>query len=142
MAKPGSTEAAALASMSRRAADLRGRVALPPAVAERIAAEAEKQLGMRCGGCGRRISVGLKFTRLDVVAGEKGRPTVDVQHLAACNGAEGCDYAAKARKGADVMEMVEFVWLFGEPPVGGDESLEEAVERVQAVAEEPAADPT
>lgn len=114
--RPGS--AAELARMSRQARDL-GRVELPEGVAEKVRKEAEARLGYRCGGCGERIGVGLKFRRIDVIAGEGGRPEVDVLELSACNGSGGCEYAAECREGADVIEMVEFVWLTGDAPVGG-----------------------
>lgn len=111
---PGPEQLAKLAAMSRQAADLGGPV--PASIEEEGRRQAELRLGMRCAGCGERIGVGLKFTRVDVVMSE-GKPAIDVQVLAACNGANGCDYATKAQEGADVMEMVEFVWLHGGAPV-------------------------
>lgn len=132
MAKPGSDEARKLAAMARGAADLGGGE-LPESMVEKLREQAEGQLGMRCGGCKRRIGVGLQFTRIDFVV-EKGQPTVDVQRLSACNGADGCDFAEEARKGADVIEMVEFAWLTGEPAVGSGASAEEAVAQAEAAA--------
>lgn len=109
MAKPGSPEARKLAAMARSAADLGGGE-LSGDVAARLLEQAEGQLGMRCGGCNRRITVGFQFTRIAAIV-EGGKPTMDVVKLSACNGDEGCDFAMQAREGATVMEMVEFVWL-------------------------------
>lgn len=114
MAKPGQQakeEMARLAAMSRQAADLGGARELPPKVAETVRRQAEGQLGMRCNGCGERVGVGFRFTRIEVGVGDDGVPAVDVAHVAACNGDSGCDFAARARAAADVVEMVEFVWL-------------------------------
>lgn len=110
--QPG--ELAKLHHMGKIAKDLG---VVPEQVEAKLIEEAEKKLGMRCGGCLKRVGVGFKFTRIDVMI-DQGRPTVDVQYLSACNGAEGCDFAQKAKEGADVIEMVEFVWLTGEKPVG------------------------
>lgn len=64
----------------------------------------ELRMGMRCGGCGRRIGLGFKFASLDP------RATEPVLKLSACNRLD-CDFAESARDGATVMEMVEFAWL-------------------------------
>lgn len=124
MAREGkrhTAESAQLAAMARRAKQLGGTHELAGEVAERIRKEAEGRLGYRCGGCGERIGVGLKFRRIDVVLGAGGKPQVDVLELAACNGASGCDYAEQCREGADLVEMVEFVWLRGDAPVAAGE---------------------
>lgn len=133
MAKPGSDAARELAGMARRAADLGGGD-VPEALVPQLAVKAEGQLGMRCSGCGERIGVGLKFTRIDYVMSE-GKPTVDVSYLAACNGADGCNFANEARAGADVMEMIEFVWLHGDPPVGHGLSDEEQIAKAQSAVD-------
>jgi hypothetical protein len=125
-------ESAQLAAMSRQAADLGG---FPPAVEEKLRRQAEGKLGMRCAGCGKRIGVGLQFTRIDIVAGEDGTPTVDVARLAACNGADGCDFAERARAGADAIEMVEFVWLHGDEPVGRGQLADDVRAAEDAAAE-------
>lgn len=129
MAKPGSAEAARLAAMARAAADLGGG-ALSGEMQYKGRVAAESQLGMRCGGCGERIGVGLQFTRIDVVLRD-GKPAVDVARLSSCNGADGCDYADKARVDADVIEMVEFVWVHGDKPVGSGLSLDDAVQAAE-----------
>jgi hypothetical protein len=126
-----------LAAMSRIAKDLG---VVPEQVEATLIEQAEGKLGMRCTGCQQRIGVGFKFTRIDVTLHE-GRPTVDVQYLSACNGADGCDFAQKARSGADVIEMVEFVWLHGDAPVGrgdldADVAQAEAHVRTDADAED------
>lgn len=132
MAKPGSAEAARLAAMARSAKDLGGGQ-LTGAAAEEAIRKAEAQLGMRCGGCGERIGVGLQFTRIDAVM-KDGKPTIDVSRLSACNGADGCDFAEKAREGADVIEMVDFAWLHGDKPVGWNLKLDEAVQAADDAA--------
>ena len=87
---------------------------------DKIRVEAEKRLGYRCAGCDERIGVGLKFVRLDVSPPPAGETRPQVEHaiIFACNGANGCDYAEKARGGADMVEMIEYVWLQGDAPVG------------------------
>lgn len=114
----GGPDMARLAAMSRRALDLGAMRGLPPELDEKVRAQAEQQLGMRCAGCGERIGVGFKFTRIDIVLVED-KPTVDVAYLSACNGAQGCDFAERAKDGADAMELIEFAWLSGAPPVPG-----------------------
>lgn len=64
----------------------------------------EGELGARCKGCGRRITIGIQFTSIDPRA---ERP---VMRLAACN-REDCDFAEQCRDGATYMEMIEFAWL-------------------------------
>lgn len=135
MARPGDRAGArrdVLGAMAARVPDL-GRRELPPEMAQRTRAHVETQLGMRCGGCGKRIGVGFQFTRIDVVIGEGGAPSGDVLRLSACNGADGCEFADSARENADVVEMVEFVWLQGDAAVGRG-SLEEDVEQARRVA--------
>lgn len=132
MAKPGSNGARKVSAGG--AVDLGKRTPVPEALEREGRANAEANLGMRCGGCGKRIGVGLQFTRIDIVRGDDGRPVADVLKLSACNGADGCDFAAKAREGADVVEMVEFVWLVGEEPVGGEQALPDAVQAAEDAA--------
>lgn len=127
----GTRETAQLAAMARRAADL-GAGAAPAAIEAKGRKQAELKLGMRCAGCEERIGVGLEFTRIDVVM--KGKPTIDVQKLACCNGAAGCTFAERARGAADAMTMVEYVWLNGDPPVGADLGVEEAVAQAERAA--------
>jgi len=134
MAKPGlngQEERRRLAALARNAVDLGGRGELMGAAADKLRRQAEQQLGLRCGGCGGRIGVGFEFTRIDIVRNEDGRPTADVQRLSACNGANDCDFAAKAREGADAVRMIENVWCSGEPPVGAD-TLDAAIEQAEA----------
>lgn len=128
----GTREAAQLAAMARRAADL-GAGAAPAAIEAKGRHQAELKLGMRCAGCEERIGVGLEFTRIDVVM-VKGKPTIDVQKLACCNGADGCKFAEEARGAADAMTMVEYVWLNGDAPVGAGLAVEDAVEQAERAA--------
>lgn len=66
----------------------------------------EHKLGARCNGCGRRITMGFKFTSLDV-RDSKGRVVVT---MSACT-REDCDFAERCKDGATFMEMVEFAWV-------------------------------
>lgn len=132
MAKPGphgNEERRRLAALARNAVELGGGE-LSGAAADKARRKAEQQLGLRCGGCGGRIGVGFEFTRIDIVVTD-GRPGADVQRLSACNGAEGCDFATKAREDADSVRMVENVWCTGEPPVGADVTLDAAIEQAE-----------
>lgn len=126
MAKPGSDAVRQIAASG--AVDLSKRPVqhASPEVAELVRRAAEGQLGMRCAGCHERITIGFQFTRIDVLVGASGRPEVDVQRLAACNGANGCDFAEEAKDGAHAMEMIEFAWLDGgENSAGAVASLDD-----------------
>jgi hypothetical protein len=70
---------------------------------------AELGAGMRCVGCGERITIGIRFTRFDPVLRE-GRPAVDTIVTQACS-RKDCNYAQETAPRADVMEMIEFAWL-------------------------------
>jgi len=80
---------------------------LDPAVAAEIQIEAETKNGLRCFGCGERVTVGFRFTQLQPMLID-GKAAVGEGQITACN---ECDFAAKARKVATCMELVEFVWL-------------------------------
>lgn len=86
-----------------RAHDL-STAGMSDAQAWRAQAEFELALGMRCHGCGRRISFGLRFVSIDVR--DAKAPAV---YRVACNRMD-CDFAEQCREGADAMEMVEFAW--------------------------------
>lgn len=101
--------AADLSRMSRKAADL-SRTSVPEKLRVKALRNAEEQLGMRCGGCGERITTGFSFTALEPVM-SNGGVVVQTLKLAACNGDNGCDFAPKCREGATAVEMIEFVWL-------------------------------
>lgn len=94
-----------------------------PALSAEQAAGAQREYevrqGMRCAGCGRRIGVGFRFVKLEVVSTPQGIGVGQLL-LGACNGSEGCDFAELARQQASMMELVEFVWLDGgDAPVAG-----------------------
>lgn len=107
--------AADLSRMSRKAADL-SRTSVPDHLRVKAMRNAEEQLGMRCGGCGERITTGFSFTALEPVM-NAGGVVVQTLKLAACNGENGCEFAPKCREGATTVEMIEFVWLDAEPAV-------------------------
>lgn len=101
MAKPGSNAARRL---SARGVDLQAAGMTD----EELAAARvmiETKLGMRCNGCGERITVGFRFT--SVAPRDTQAP---VMQLVACS-REECGFAEQARDGATVVEAVEFVWL-------------------------------
>lgn len=82
----------------------------------------EEQLGARCMGCGRRITMGMQFTSVDV------RHEKPVQRLTACM-REDCDFAEQCRDGATFVEMVEFAWC---DPAGADARPAPAIVRRNA----------
>lgn len=118
MAKPGSDAARDLSRMARQAHDLGDRK-IPEEVAEALCAAEEVRTGMRCAGCGERIGVGFRFTRVEALIHPKTHePMAASMIVGACNGAAGCDFADEARSGASAAEMVEYLWLdgLGRPP--------------------------
>lgn len=158
MAKPGSDKARELTQMARQAHDL-SDVKIPESVVEEMVKAEELKRAMRCAGCGRRIGVGFKFTRVEVDVHPQTREPISYAiQIGACNGdaPEGedpCDFAGEARKGATAVELVEYVWLdAGERPVSIHEpsiaDLERAAAREhpdhpdnQAAADTPEAEP-
>lgn len=111
--------AADLSRMSRSAADL-SRTAVPEKLRKRALESAEAELGMRCRGCGQRITTGFEFTALEPVMDSGGVKVITLK-LSACNGDNGCDFAQQAREGATAVEMVEFVWLTEDPAPPAEE---------------------
>lgn len=71
----------------------------------KLQAELEMALGMRCAGCGRRVTFGTQFASLDV--SEPQRP---VMYRASCSRGD-CDFMEQCREGATAMKMIEFAWL-------------------------------
>jgi hypothetical protein len=64
----------------------------------------ELQRGMRCHGCGRRITIGMKFTQINV------RQEPPVRQVVGCT-RDDCSFIERCRdSGATVMEMIEFAW--------------------------------
>lgn len=108
MAKPGTDAARELTDMAR-GATLVGND-LPDSIKAPVLAQLEGKLGFRCGGCHRRIRIGIQFTKIDVKIGADGTPQADVARLSACS-SDDCDFAREAMIGATVMEMVEYQWL-------------------------------
>jgi predicted metal-binding protein len=119
MARPG---------QKKTAAQIAGGVDLSKSkMTDEQARDAQEQMelrsGMRCGGCGRRITMGYQFTSLAPRAVE-----APVIRLSAC-AREDCDYAMVLRDGATVMEMVEYAWL---DELGNDAPPAKAVVEAQA----------
>lgn len=108
MAKPGTDAARELTDMARGATIVGNDI--PDSIKAPILAQLEGKLGFRCGGCHRRIRIGIQFTKIDVKIGVDGTPQAAVARLSACS-AEDCDFAREAMEGATVMEMVEYQWL-------------------------------
>lgn len=125
MAKPGSREAAELSRMARQAHDLADQK-IPEHIAEKLCAAQELKESMRCAGCGERIGVGFRFTRIEAFVHPKtNEPMAATMHVGACDGAAGCDFAREASKGSTAMEVVEYVWMDGlgqppQPPADGE----------------------
>lgn len=85
---------------------------------------AEMNAGMRCGGCGRRITLGFKFTafRTEYV---EGQATAVAIVKSACTRPE-CDHAGKLQAASSAAEAVEFAWF---DEAGADAPVPEAVEK-------------
>lgn len=73
--------------------------------------------GMRCGGCFRRITQGVKIIRFTPKMGPRG-PQMQKGQRAACL-REDCSYAESSRSGAAAMELVEYAWICGDPDPDG-----------------------
>lgn len=103
-------------------ADLKRPVAVP-AGPERDQAQAGAELirGMRCGGCGRRIRIGVSILAF-VAEFAGGKPQMKPRKRAACS-RDDCDYAQTEAKSADVMEMIEFAWRGADPDESGAVTL-------------------
>lgn len=93
-----------------RAAAMRNGGAVDLSVArltDREAQEAQEYLelrgGLRCGGCGRRLGIGFRFTSIDP------RSRQPIVKLSACSRAD-CGFAAQCREGATLVEFVEYAW--------------------------------
>lgn len=77
---------------------------------EAEAAEAYKELevgaGLRCGGCGERVSTGFEFVVTDAKKID-GRIKGDYQVLVACPGRDGCGFAGVLAERAVAMREVK-----------------------------------
>jgi hypothetical protein len=104
MAKPGQQAKAAMA----KAVDL-SRARMSDERVLEVQGTLEMAQGLRCNGCGRRITTGFHFTSL------APREDAVAMRLAAC-AREDCDYAMRCREGGTYMEVVEYVWLDGLGP--------------------------
>lgn len=103
MAKPGSDAARRIVGKGVDLSQAR--------LTDEQAAEAKELMelrsGMRCHGCGRRLTRGYRFTRINPRA---TTPAGLAVRLSACT-RDDCDYAMIVKEDATAMEFVEFAWL-------------------------------
>lgn len=82
----------------------------PEEIPDEVRADLERGFGMRCMGCGERITVGFEFVRVSAShvpgQGHVGR----VETTYACSRAE-CDYAPKAAADSCAMRPLEWAYL-------------------------------
>jgi len=71
--------------------------------------EAEVQLGYRCAGCRRRITVGFRFSVIEFGQGQHG-PELNHGTTAACT-FKDCDYLLKAARVSTVGERFTLMWM-------------------------------
>lgn len=105
MAKPGSKQAAALNGLGR-AVDLSKRQ--KPLDEQRI--EQETKLGMRCGGCKRRMDSGYEFIVFAVVEVKGAGDKLAAPRQYAC-AREDCDYRDRIAREANAMRSIT-PWLY------------------------------
>lgn len=68
--------------------------------------EAEVGAGLRCGGCGERVSSGFEFVVIETGRYE-GRVFGNFRNMVACPGLGDCTFAAEAAKHAVAMRSVK-----------------------------------
>jgi hypothetical protein len=104
VAKPGKGAAEFMGALGG-AVDL----ARPSASLDEQRLDHERKAGMRCGGCKRRITLGFEF----VVFAEHDvhRGVLVTSRTYACNGANGCAYAAMVAQQANAMRPIEWAYL-------------------------------
>jgi len=93
-----------------RARDL-AAAAMTDDQARRVQEMLELQAGLRCNGCGRRITVGFKGISID-----PRNPQQPVISHVACT-REDCDHAEELARDSLAMEMIEYAW-----PQGGQDA--------------------
>jgi hypothetical protein len=106
MAKPGSEDAAAISS--GLAVDLSRLGKGKPLDLQRL--ELERKLGMRCGGCKRRITVGFEFVTFAVVELKGAVDKLAAPRTYACTH-DDCDYAQRVAPHANAMRQIEWAYL-------------------------------
>jgi hypothetical protein len=102
------------------------------AIAEEAKVAAEVQSGMRCQGCGERITSGYEFVRFRVFATPSGKPEVRKQMTYACS-RDACDYAVVAGQHSSAMRPVTWAYLDEGP--GADLIRRHAEARAAEIAE-------
>jgi hypothetical protein len=100
------------------------------AIAEEAKQAAEVRSGMRCQGCGERITRGYEFIRFRVYATPSGKPEVRKQMTYACSRDE-CDYAMVAAQHSSAMRPVEWAFLDEGPGAAVVGRLKDAPEPVE-----------
>lgn len=72
---------------------------------------AEKKLGLRCSGCGRRIHNGFRVTEFrETFDPEEMKPVIRVAQGVVCV-RDDCDAAGQAMARAHLVEKIENVWM-------------------------------
>lgn len=90
--------------------DVNGGVPLLGAIAQDAREAGEKRAGLRCGGCGKRISQGWEFVRMLVQQGPKG-PAVIAQRSYACNDEVNCGVFVAMAEQADAFRTIQWQFL-------------------------------
>jgi hypothetical protein len=86
---------------------LHRRQKLTPEEEAELRKSAEVAAGLRCGGCGARVSHGFEFVFIDVGKID-GRTFAHYHNLVACSGkTTDCDFAAICAEGAAAMKEVK-----------------------------------
>lgn len=70
----------------------------------------ERRLGMRCGGCRRRIGLGFEFVMFAVVEVKGARDRLAAPKTYACS-REDCDYAEKCMRESNAVKQIEWSYL-------------------------------
>lgn len=91
----------------------------PPEVGKKEALVGSEILnGLRCGGCLRRITHGVKLIGFKAQTGQNGQPQMRKRMVAACL-REDCSYAESMKSSAHLMEPLEYLWCSGDPDPDG-----------------------
>lgn len=94
-------------------------------VPEQMFVEAELRRGMRCCGCGARITDGYEFVAMQPVQSPEGT-VMGITHSFTCNGVEGCTTAIDAAKEARAVREISWKWLDVLRPGGAEDPAKQA----------------